>query len=61
MRWQRAGITSWNGGEEQMKDLWRMYNEVSSGKTIIPVPGSSVHMKWWKTWTPLEGGLLSSL
>lgn len=61
MRWQRAANTSWNRGEEQMKDLWRMYNEVSCGRTIIPMPVSSVHMKWWKTWMPLQGGLLPLL
>lgn len=43
MHWQKAGITSWSRGEEQIKDLWCMYNEVSCGRTIIPLPGSSVH------------------
>lgn len=54
MHRQRAGVTALDGGEEQIKDLWCMYNEVLEGRLFFCLGQVCTHTRWrragWHFW-----------
>lgn len=48
MHRQRAGVTTLDGGEEQIKDLWCMYNEVLEGRLFFCLGQVFTHTRWWR-------------